>query len=51
MEKSIPVLRTLLSAPGNQQRKLEKAVLAGPDALILDLGDSVPPSEKGTARG
>lgn len=50
MEKSITILRTLLFVPGNQQRKFERAVLAGADALILDLEDSVPPSEKGTAR-
>lgn len=50
MERSIPILRTLLFVPSNQQRKLERAALAGADALILDLEDSVPPSEKEAAR-
>jgi citrate lyase subunit beta/citryl-CoA lyase len=44
------ILRTLLFVPGNQERRLEKARLIPADALILDLEDSVPPSEKGSAR-
>lgn len=44
------ILRTLLFVPGNQERRLEKARLIPADALILDLEDSVPPSEKDTAR-
>jgi citrate lyase subunit beta/citryl-CoA lyase len=46
----MPVLRTLLFVPGNQERRLEKAYLIPADALILDLEDSVPPSEKDPAR-
>jgi len=44
------LLRTLLFVPGNQARRLEKAHLIPADALILDLEDSVPPSEKDSAR-
>jgi len=44
------LLRTLLFVPGNQARRLEKARLIPADALILDLEDSVPPSEKDSAR-
>ncbi len=44
------ILRTLLFVPGNQERRLEKARLISADALILDLEDSVPPSEKDAAR-
>ncbi|MFC1864203.1 HpcH/HpaI aldolase/citrate lyase family protein [Chloroflexota bacterium] len=44
------ILRTLLFVPGNQERRLEKARSVPADALILDLEDSVPPSEKDTAR-
>ncbi len=44
------LLRTLLFVPGNQERRLEKARLIPADALILDLEDSVPPSEKDAAR-
>jgi citrate lyase subunit beta/citryl-CoA lyase len=44
------ILRTLLFVPGNQERRLEKARLIPADALILDLEDSVPPSEKDAAR-
>ncbi len=44
------ILRTLLFVPGNQARKIEKARSVPSDALILDLEDSVPPSEKNSAR-
>lgn len=44
------ILRTLLFVPGNQERRLEKASQVPADALILDLEDSVPPSEKDSAR-
>ncbi|MFC1977254.1 HpcH/HpaI aldolase/citrate lyase family protein [Chloroflexota bacterium] len=44
------ILRTLLFVPGNQERRLEKARSVPADGLILDLEDSVPPSEKDTAR-
>lgn len=44
------ILRTLLFVPGNQERRIEKAHSIPADALILDLEDSVPPSEKDAAR-
>lgn len=44
------ILRTLLFVPGNQQRRIEKARNVPADALILDLEDSVPVSEKDVAR-
>ena len=44
------ILRTLLFVPGNQQRRIEKARSIPADALILDLEDSVPLSEKDSAR-
>ncbi len=44
------ILRTLLFVPGNQERRIEKARSIAADALILDLEDSVPPSEKDSAR-
>lgn len=43
-------LRTLLLVPGNKQKMLEKARTVNADAVILDLEDSVPVSEKETAR-
>ena len=39
-------LRTLLYVPGNKEDWILKAPKYGSDALILDLEDSVPPSEK-----
>ena len=38
-------LRTLLYVPGNKEEWILKAPKYGSDALILDLEDSVPPSE------
>jgi citrate lyase subunit beta / citryl-CoA lyase len=43
-------MRSLLFVPGDSPRKLEKALQAGADALILDLEDSVAFSEKEGAR-
>ena len=43
-------LRTLLYVPGNKEDWILKAPKYGSDALILDLEDSVPPSEKSLAR-
>lgn len=43
-------LRTLLFVPGNKDRLLEKAPQAGADALLYDLEDSVPASEREVAR-
>lgn len=43
-------MRSLLFVPGDSRRKLDKALTAGADALILDLEDSVALSEKASAR-
>lgn len=43
-------LRSLLFVPGDSPRKFEKARAVGADALILDLEDSVAPSQKIAAR-
>ena len=43
-------LRSLLFVPGDSERKFVKAQTSGADALILDLEDSVAPSEKPRAR-
>src|SRR5258708_7025753 len=43
-------LRTILSAPGNHPRKVEKVFAAGADAVILDLEDAVAIAEKPATR-
>ena len=43
-------LRSLLFVPGDSERKFEKAAGSSADALILDLEDSVAPSQKAAAR-
>ena len=43
-------LRTLLFVPGNRQNMIDKAWNLPVDALVLDLEDSVPSSEKASAR-
>ncbi len=42
--------RSMLYIPSNKQKFIEKAQTRGADALILDLEDSILPSEKDTAR-
>lgn len=44
-------MRSYLFVPGGDARKLEKALAAGADALIVDLEDSVALSAKEAARG
>ena len=44
-------LRSLLFVPGDSERKFAKAQGVGADVLILDLEDSVAPSQKDIARG
>ena len=44
------VIRSKLYAPGNEPRKLAGVGKFGADAVILDLEDAVPVSEKETAR-
>jgi citrate lyase subunit beta/citryl-CoA lyase len=43
-------LRSLLFVPGDQPKRMEKALNAGADALILDLEDAVTPDRKKAAR-
>ena len=43
-------LRSLLFVPGDQPERMEKALGAGADALILDLEDAVTPDRKKEAR-
>lgn len=43
-------MRSFLFVPADSDKKLSKAADAGADALILDLEDSVAPSNKATAR-
>ena len=43
-------MRSLLFVPGDDTRKLAKAMHSGADALILDLEDSVAPDAKARAR-
>ena len=40
----------MLFVPGNRTTWIDKALTAGADALVLDLEDSVPVAEKGSAR-
>ena len=47
---TMPVWRSMLFVPANNQRFLEKAHTRGADAIIVDLEDSVPTSEKKSAR-
>jgi len=44
------LLRSYLFAPGNDERLLARVFTAGADAVVLDLEDAVPESEKARAR-
>ena len=44
------LLRSLLFVPGNRANMLEKAIGLRPDAVVPDMEDSVPITEKATAR-
>jgi citrate lyase subunit beta/citryl-CoA lyase len=44
------MLRSLLFVPGDNERKLARALGCGADALIIDLEDSVEPGRLGAAR-
>jgi citrate lyase subunit beta/citryl-CoA lyase len=52
MTASIPhaPLRSLLFAPGTHARRVEKALASAANAVIIDLEDAVPPTEKAAAR-
>ena len=43
-------LRSLLFAPGSDERKLTKALVSAADAVVCDLEDAVAPADKETAR-
>lgn len=49
-DRRIPSWRSILFVPVTVDRFVDKAHLRGADALLLDLEDSVPPSEKEAAR-
>ena len=51
MSKTTPPLRSLLFAPGNHARRVEKALSLDADAVILDLEDAVAIAEKAATRG
>ena len=44
------MIRSALFVPAHREGWVEKALRAGPDAVILDLEDAVPDAEKDTAR-
>ncbi len=46
----MPFNRSFLFAPGNHPRRVEKAFTLGADVVILDLEDSVAPSDKPASR-
>jgi citrate lyase beta subunit len=46
----LPQLRSLLFAPGSDERKLAKALASAADAVVCDLEDAVAPAEKEAAR-
>lgn len=50
LEKKLPVWRSLLYVPVNVERFVDKAHTRGADGVILDLEDSIAPSEKESAR-
>ena len=50
-DASALLLRSLLFAPGNEPRKIDKVATFGADGVILDLEDAVPDAAKVAARG
>ncbi len=44
------IYRSLLFAPGDSQRKIDKAIASAADAIILDLEDAVTPENRPAAR-
>jgi citrate lyase beta subunit len=46
----LPHLRSLLFAPGSDERKLAKALSSAADAVVCDLEDAVAPGDKEAAR-
>jgi citrate lyase subunit beta/citryl-CoA lyase len=49
-EEAADLMRSLLFVPGDSEKKLERSLGAGADALVLDLEDSVAPDAKVGAR-
>jgi citrate lyase beta subunit len=47
---NLPHLRSLLFAPGSDERKLAKALSSAADAVVCDLEDAVAPADKEAAR-
>lgn len=47
---ALSTLRSLLFAPGSDERKLTRALASEADAVVCDLEDAVAPAEKETAR-
>jgi len=50
LQDSLGPIRSELSVPGNDLRKIEKALSLDADAIFLDLEDSVAPDQKESAR-
>lgn len=50
MKSADPPVRSYLYVPGNEPRKIEKALASDADAVVLDLEDAVAPSHKQQAR-
>src|SRR5205823_12802627 len=50
MAVELSIARSFLFAPGNEERKLRKALAAGADAVIADLEDGVAPEMRAEAR-
>ena len=50
MISSAPLFRSYLYAPGNDPRKIEKALASEADAVVLDLEDAIAPNRKAEAR-
>jgi citrate lyase subunit beta/citryl-CoA lyase len=50
-DSPLPLWRSLLFVPANNERFIDRAHTRGADAIILDLEDSVPALEKSVARG
>ena len=50
-DSPLPLWRSMLFVPANNERFIDSAHTRGADVIILDLEDSVPASEKPVARG
>jgi len=49
-DQEVGLIRTALFVPANRPDRVEKALASAADAVIIDLEDSVPPSEKPSSR-